>query len=173
MLADIIEDDEARAATLRNTAFHRALSRIVDGKGDFPASLPWGYLENRHLIRAIDRGAIALWDAGDTDAALDIFRKLLKSNPNDNIGARDLYHCHPPRSNARRTRSPIRDGERLHGCLEIVRVVRARVGAVPRRVFRMAQAGREVERSSPNRRNARRAGILSGRGLPDDTLQFF
>ena len=89
-LADEIEDDdEARAATLRETAFHRALSRIVDGKGDFPASLPWGHLENRHIIRALDRGAIELWEAGNTDAALDIFRKLLKSNPHDNIGARN------------------------------------------------------------------------------------
>lgn len=91
MLADFAEEDgdEARAVTLRETAYHRARSRITDGKGEFPASLPWGYLENRHLIRALLHGGIAFWDAGDTDAALDVFRRLLRSNPDDNIGARN------------------------------------------------------------------------------------
>ena len=88
-LAEYVEeDDEARAVTLRETAFGRALARVTDGKGDLPESLPWGYLENRHIIRALIRGAIDFWEAGDTESALGFLRGLLRSNPHDNIGAR-------------------------------------------------------------------------------------
>lgn len=92
MLADILDEQEGgaqKAAALRETAFRRALARLPDKKGNWPKSVPWGYLENRHLIRALDDGATQLWNAGEAEAALDIYRKLLKSNPNDNIGARN------------------------------------------------------------------------------------
>ena len=46
-------------------------------------------MENRHIIRTILIKAISLWKAGKTDYALNLFRKLLKSNPGDNTGVRN------------------------------------------------------------------------------------
>lgn len=73
---------------LARTAYERAVKRIVDDKGNFPKFLPWGYLENRHIIRAIGNQARTLWEEGDSDGALNIFKKLLEANPNDNTGCR-------------------------------------------------------------------------------------
>lgn len=90
LIADILISEEKTedARTLLYTAYTRALLRIVDSEGNLPKSLPWGWLENRHLIRAIDRWGLELWKQGKIEESLTIFRKLLKSNPNDNIGAR-------------------------------------------------------------------------------------
>lgn len=90
VLADLLYEDEEyiEGDELLRTAFTRALKRIVDKDGNWPKFLPWGFLENRHLIRAIDRWAYKLWEDGRNEYALQIFRKLLKSNTNDNIGAR-------------------------------------------------------------------------------------
>lgn len=69
-------------------AGNRAL-RLVSGRsGKWPQLLAWGWLENRHIIRALDAFAIELWTTGQRDKALDLFRGLLASNPDDNIGAR-------------------------------------------------------------------------------------
>ena len=89
-LADFLYEDEEyfEADELLRTAFTRALKRIVDKDGNWPKVMPWGFLENRHLIRAIDRWAYKLWEDDHNEYALEIFRKLLKSNPNDNVGAR-------------------------------------------------------------------------------------
>ncbi|PIZ81990.1 MAG: hypothetical protein COY02_00805, partial [Parcubacteria group bacterium CG_4_10_14_0_2_um_filter_41_6] len=40
------------------------------------------------LMRAIDRYAYLLWEDGQTEDALEIFRHLLRANPGDNQGAR-------------------------------------------------------------------------------------
>lgn len=90
VLADLLYEDEeyVEGDELLRTAFKRALNRIVDKNGNWPKFLPWGFLENRHLIRAIDRWAYKLWEDGRDKYALEIFRKLLRSNTNDNIGAR-------------------------------------------------------------------------------------
>ncbi|MBM2817645.1 MAG: hypothetical protein HW401_235, partial [Parcubacteria group bacterium] len=89
-LADFLYEDEEyfEADELLRTAFTRALKRIVDKDGNWPKVMPWGFLENRHLIRAIDRWAYKLWEDDHNEYALEIFRKLLKSNPNDNVGVR-------------------------------------------------------------------------------------
>lgn len=50
--------------------------------------LEWGWLENRHIIRTILNKAISLWENNHMDEALNLFRNLLKTNPNDNVGAR-------------------------------------------------------------------------------------
>lgn len=77
-----------KAKDLLKRGYERAVKRIVDNKGNYPKELIWGYLENRHLIRILDRYALECWLEGNTEEALDIYRKLLRSNPNDNIGAR-------------------------------------------------------------------------------------
>ena len=76
------------AAALLKTAYERALIRIVDVKGRWPKFLRWGFFENRHIMRIIDRYALFSWETGNTEEALTIFRQLLKANLKDNLGAR-------------------------------------------------------------------------------------
>lgn len=76
------------AQKLENEAFEMAKKRIENKDGNWPDKMPWGWLENRHVIRALMRGADNLWVENKTDEALDIYKKLLHSNLNDNIGAR-------------------------------------------------------------------------------------
>jgi len=64
------------------------MMRIVNKEGKWPKIMEWVWLENRHIIRVIDRWAVKLWYEGKTGEALTIFRNLLKTNPADNIGAR-------------------------------------------------------------------------------------
>jgi hypothetical protein len=63
---------------------------ITDKKGNWPDVLEWLWLENRHIIRAILNKTISLWKNKDVDNAIDLFRKLLKTNPMDNVGARNF-----------------------------------------------------------------------------------
>lgn len=93
LLADILsaegsKESQQKAKALLKDGYEKALNQITNENGDWPQVLGWGYLNNRHLIRMIDRWGFELWDDGKTDEALDIFRKLLKSNPSDNLGAR-------------------------------------------------------------------------------------
>jgi tetratricopeptide (TPR) repeat protein len=90
MLGEILDQQGASpiAEALLETAYQRALSRIQDKKGNWPKRLEWGWLENRHIIRTLLTRAIRFWEEDDTEAALELFRNLLKTNPNDNIGAR-------------------------------------------------------------------------------------
>ncbi len=91
MLRDIVvnQGQAEEGEALLNVAYERALARITDANGNWPPALEWGWLENRHLIRTLLNKALAEWTAGRTEAALDLLRKLLRSNPNDNIGARE------------------------------------------------------------------------------------
>jgi len=50
--------------------------------------LEWGWLENRHIIKAILNKALSHWVKGETDEALELFRKILSTNPGDNPGVR-------------------------------------------------------------------------------------
>jgi len=90
-LADLLIEEENynEAEDLLNGAFRRAIDRIVDRKGNWPKRIDWAWIENRHLVRAIDRKAWDLWEGKREEYALEeLYRKLLKSNSNDNIGAR-------------------------------------------------------------------------------------
>ncbi|MBN1455927.1 MAG: hypothetical protein JW945_06735 [Methanomicrobia archaeon] len=91
LLCDLFldEDNPQEAERLLNTAYERALNLITDTKGNWPDVLEWGWLENRHIIRAILEKAIASWYCGENESALDLLRKVLKSNPGDNVGARN------------------------------------------------------------------------------------
>lgn len=91
-LAEIYYEERNRASgvnTLKK-GYQKAIKRIVNNKGEFPKRMEWIWLENRHIIRIIDNWAYTLWEMGKTEEAIDLYRRLLKSNPNDNIGAR--YH---------------------------------------------------------------------------------
>ena len=90
MLADLLDEQEqvAEADRLIGEAGQRALRVITAGTGDWPKSLNWGWLENRHLIRALYTKAISFWTHDEPEPALDLLRKLLRSNPEDNLGVR-------------------------------------------------------------------------------------
>lgn len=90
MLRDLLTKTgrEEEGAALLDEAYHRALTRITDANGAWPASLEWGWLENRHILRVLLNQALADWTAGSPNTALGLFRKLLRSSPGDNIGGR-------------------------------------------------------------------------------------
>lgn len=69
-------------------AYLKAIVMVANKTGDYPKSLPWGYLENRHIIRALCNFALLQWEQGHIRLSLEIYRKLLASNLNDDIGAR-------------------------------------------------------------------------------------
>jgi len=79
---------EEEAELLLREAYRRALLTIVDSKGRWPKEMLWGYLKNRHIMRAIHYQGWFYWETGKVDEALDIFRKLLRANPSDNQGMR-------------------------------------------------------------------------------------
>lgn len=91
LLYEILQDEGnlPGAEKILNDAYERAMKLITDKKGKWPDVLEWGWLENRHIIRTILNKAISLWESREIDDALNLFRKLLKTNPGDNVGARD------------------------------------------------------------------------------------
>jgi tetratricopeptide (TPR) repeat protein len=90
-LREILQEksNSGEAEKLLDDAYRRAIELITDKKGNWPDILEWAYLENRHIIRTILNKALSLWENEETDDALELFRKLLKTNPGDNVGARD------------------------------------------------------------------------------------
>jgi len=90
ILADILyaEGRDNQAKDLLQRAFQKAMMKIVNKEGKWPKIMEWGWVENRHIIRTLDKWATELWDDGKKEDALTILRNLLKSNPADNIGAR-------------------------------------------------------------------------------------
>lgn len=91
LLHEILQDEGnlQEAEKILNEAYEKGLKLITDKKDNWPDILEWGWLENRHIIRTILNKAISLWKNKEIDNALDLFRKLLKTNPGDNVGARD------------------------------------------------------------------------------------
>jgi len=83
----IYDKDFKNAINTMELGFQRAID-LIDNNGRFPDEFPWGFIENRHIIRMIFNFAIFVWENEDTDMALKILLELLKSNTNDNIGAR-------------------------------------------------------------------------------------
>ena len=83
----LMDDDFEKAIKIIEQGFKRAID-LIDNNGRFPDELPWGFMENRHIIRMIFNFGMFVWANGDKDIALNLFMELLKSNHNDNIGAR-------------------------------------------------------------------------------------
>jgi len=90
IITDILfaKRQHAEAKKLLRLAYEHAITEIVDYKGQWPKEMSWCFLENRHIMRVIDEYASLCWEEGMVDKALDIFRNLLRVNPNDNQGAR-------------------------------------------------------------------------------------
>jgi tetratricopeptide (TPR) repeat protein len=83
----LMDRDFTKAIEIMEKGFKRAID-LIDNNGRFPDELPWGFMENRHIIRMIFNFAMFIWANDDKEIALNIFMELLKSNHNDNIGAR-------------------------------------------------------------------------------------
>ena len=92
LLYEILQDEGgfSEAEDVIGEAYQRAIKIIADTKGNWPHEMLWGYLANRHIIRAILNRALSFWMQGKTEDALELLRGLLKSNPGDNVGARDF-----------------------------------------------------------------------------------
>lgn len=56
----------------------------------WPRRLEWGILENRQYLRSIHYYGLMLWRKNNFKKAMELFKLLLKLNPNDNQGARYL-----------------------------------------------------------------------------------
>lgn len=83
----LLDEDFENAFKTIEKGFKRALD-LLDNNGRFPDELPWGFIENRHIIRMIFNFGMFVWRSGNKDLALKIFMQLLRTNHNDNIGAR-------------------------------------------------------------------------------------
>ena len=92
ILFEILQDEGKiqEAEKILNRAYKRAIKLITDSEGNWPDIIEWGYLENRHIIRTLLNKALLLWQKGKNEEGLVILRKLLRTNPTDNIGARDF-----------------------------------------------------------------------------------
>lgn len=84
----LMDGDHKNAIKIMEEGFKRAID-LVDNNGRFPDELPWAFMENRHIIRMIFNFGMFVWANDENkEIALNIFMELLKSNHNDNIGAR-------------------------------------------------------------------------------------
>jgi tetratricopeptide (TPR) repeat protein len=54
----------------------------------WPSEMPWGYMDNRAPLRAISSRANLAQDEGDNALAEELYKSLLRMNPNDNQGVR-------------------------------------------------------------------------------------
>lgn len=76
-------------------AYQRALALILDDHGRWPEEIPWLHLDNRPIVRTLLEKARHLWHAGAVDPeswrqAFALYENILRTNPNDNVGARYL-----------------------------------------------------------------------------------
>ena len=65
-----------------------AYSKTLKKFPEWPEKMEWGWLDNRAHLLAIQYMAELYWDKGQDDGAVELFRLLLKLNPNDNQGVR-------------------------------------------------------------------------------------
>lgn len=89
MLALLEPDDELREfETDLEGRWIKACEKIAQKKDIYSKQVPWGFMENRPLIRGLYRKADMLWEAGKMKEAHELFSKIYKTNEDDNIGAR-------------------------------------------------------------------------------------
>lgn len=81
-------DEDEMAFEIAAAGYAIAAVKIADINGDWPERMEWGFLTNRHLIRMLHHFGWTLWYYGQSQHALQIFRRLLRMCPNDNIGVR-------------------------------------------------------------------------------------
>ncbi len=78
--------DEKKAVENIKIAFEKVLKKFPN----WPKRMEWGDMDNRAYMRAIQYRADIYWDDGENEKAIELYRLLLKLNPNDNQGVRYL-----------------------------------------------------------------------------------
>ena len=73
-----------KAEEMIKVAYEKTLKKFPK----WPKNMEWGDMDNRAYLRAIQHMADLYWDNGENDKAIELFRLLLKLNPNDNQGVR-------------------------------------------------------------------------------------
>lgn len=81
------DETEALKIDLQNRKI-KACEFIAQQDDLFKKKVVWGCLENRPIIRGLMLKADKLWEAGQLKEAHELFSKIYKTNPDDNIGAR-------------------------------------------------------------------------------------
>lgn len=76
--------DRKKVVEAIKTAYEKTLEKFPK----WPKRMEWGYFENRAYMLAIQYMGELYWDNGENEKAIDLFRLLLKLNPNDNQGVR-------------------------------------------------------------------------------------
>lgn len=80
---DAIGDQKKKGEAIK-TAYGKTLKKF----SKWPKQMEWGYIKNRAYLRAIQYMGNLYWDKGENEKAAELFRLLLKLNPNDNQGVR-------------------------------------------------------------------------------------
>jgi len=83
----LYDKEPKKALDILTKGYKRAMDLVLD-RGQFPDKLSWMFVENRHIIRVIFNYANMMWMVENKKEALRLFNLLLKSNSDDNIGAR-------------------------------------------------------------------------------------
>lgn len=65
-----------------------AYDETIKKFSSWPKRMEWGYIENRAYMRAIQYRADLYADEREKEKAIELYRLLLKLNPNDNQGVR-------------------------------------------------------------------------------------
>jgi len=88
--ADILfaESKNDEAAELLMQAYIGAVTRISDSNDNWPDELEWQCVENRHILRVLEEYGLLLWENDYFDEALELFRRMLSMNPEDQQGVR-------------------------------------------------------------------------------------
>lgn len=76
--------DKKKQAKSIQLAYEKTLKKF----SKWPKIMECGYMENRAYMRAIQYMGELYWDNGENEKAIELFRLLLKLNPNDNQGVR-------------------------------------------------------------------------------------
>lgn len=86
----ILEYEDNLVALLKETkrAYDAVIEVILDDQGDFPESMPYGWLENRPCLSALFNYCLTLWKTLKWEEAESLMRQMLKMNPTDNHGVR-------------------------------------------------------------------------------------
>ena len=79
-----VKGDEKRKQEAIKIAFEKVKKEFPK----WPEEMLWGHMSNRANMRAIQYMGDMYWDNGEDEKAIEIFRALLKMNPNDNQGVR-------------------------------------------------------------------------------------
>lgn len=88
--ADILfsESKNDEAAEFLMQAYVEAVARISDEDGNWPDEMEWKFTENRHILRVLEEYGLFLWENDYIDEALELFRRMLCMNPDDEQGVR-------------------------------------------------------------------------------------